>query len=181
MTHKFEIGDVIISKQGKYPLKVVTLPPNSHPNCSWTLQYLHKNETKWVENWCIEQNYSLYESSETTMTNSLYSFTKADGMTAFGTHIGTNSQNKFLIEEKVTGEIHIIDKEHLEEVLPYTFSAKIGSNESHYIGTPDVLKVGDILLHTGSTNPQVAVVTAVDTKNKGAKKFKGSKIVTVEI
>jgi len=67
-------------------------------------------------------------------------------------------------------------------VVPYTFSASINGKETHYIGTPDVLKKGDVLLHTGSTTPQVAVVTGVDTKNKGARaKFKGAKIVTEAI
>ena len=111
----------------------------------------------------------------------LYTFKKSDGTEAFGTHIGTNSQNKFLIEEKVTGEIHVLDKKDLEEVLPYTFSAKMGNSETHYIGNPDALKVDDILLCTSGSTPQIAVVTAVDTKNKSAKKFKGAKIMTVAV
>lgn len=110
----------------------------------------------------------------------LYSFT-VDGKTAYGTHIGTNSSNQYLIEEKGTGTIHVFDKKDLEEVLPYTFSAKMGSSEFHYIGTPDTLKVDDILLCTSGSTPQIAVVTAVDTKNKSAKKFKGAKIMTEAI
>lgn len=115
-------------------------------------------------------------------TKTLYSFTKDDGTVAYGTHIGTNSSNQYLIEEKGTGTIHVFDKKNLEEVLPYTFSAKMGNSENHYVGTPGALKKGDILLYTGSSTPQIAVVTGVDTKNKSARsKFKGAKIVTEDI
>ena len=176
---EFNVGDVIISKHGKYPLEVIRID-------SWedyNLRYLHNGKPHHVDKWNIEANYELYNpsESESTMTNTLYTFKKSDGTDAFGTHIGTNSQNKFLIEEKVTGEIHVLDKKDLEEVLPYTFSAKMGNSETHYIGTPDSLKVDDILLCTSGSTPQIAVVTAVDTKNKSAKKFKGAKLATEAI
>lgn len=176
---KFKVGDVIISKHGKYPLKVIRI--NSWED--YILSYLHNDEPHLVHKLNIEANYELYNpsESESTMTNTLYTFKKSDGTDAFGTHIGTNSQNKFLIEEKVTGEIHVLDKKDLEEVLPYTFSAKMGNSENHYIGTPDTLKVDDILLCTSGSTPQIAVVTAVDTKNKSAKKFKGAKLATEAI
>jgi hypothetical protein len=176
---KFKVGDVIISKHGKYPLEVIRIDYWEDYN----LRYLHNGKPHHVDKWNIEANYELYNpsESESTMTNTLYTFKKSDGTDAFGTHIGTNSQNKFLIEEKVTGEIHVLDKKDLEEVLPYTFSAKMGNSENHYIGTPDALKVDDILLCTSGSTPQIAVVTAVDTKNKSAKKFKGAKLATEAI
>lgn len=112
-------------------------------------------------------------------TKTLFSFTKEDGTTGYGTHIGTNSQNQYLIEEKGTGQILVYAKDKLEEVLPYTFCASIAGKETHYLGKPDTLKKGDVLLYTGSSSPQIAVVTAVDTKCKTARaKFKGAKLVT---
>lgn len=112
----------------------------------------------------------------------LYSFSKVDGTVGYGTHIGTNSQNQYLIEEKGTGAILVFDKNKLEEVLPYTFSAKVGNSENHYQGTPGTLEVGDVLLHTDGGGLQVAVVSALDTKNKNARgKFKGVKLVTQKI
>jgi len=176
---KFKVGDVIISKLGKYPLEVIRIDNWGE----YDLRYLHNGKLHDVSKWTINSNYKLYNpsESESTMTNTLYTFKKSDGTDAFGTHIGTNSQNKFLIEEKVTGEIHVLDKKDLEEVLPYTFSAKMGNSETHYIGTPDTLKVDDILLCTSGSTPQIAVVTAVDTKNKSAKKFKGAKLATEAI
>ncbi len=178
MAHKFKVGDIVISKKGIYPLKVQFVPEASYQ--SWELRYLHNNKVNYVEQWNIDENYSLYETSETMTTETLYSF-DLNGVTTFGTHIGTNSQNQYIIEEKGTGAIHILDKSKLEEVLPYTFAAKLSGSEQHYIGTPGSLKVGDILLCTAGNMPTVAIVSAVDTKNKGARKFKGAKIVTETI
>lgn len=172
---KFNVGDIVVRRNGKKPASI--------QNICYSRIYCRYLESG--------QSFTAYESDlipyeqDTEMaseTKTLYSFTKEDGTVAYGTHIGTNSQNQYLIEEKVTGAIHVLNKENLEEVLPYTFSASIGGKETHYIGKPDTLSKGDILLYTGSSTPQIAVVTAVDTKNKSARsKFKGAKIATVEI
>jgi hypothetical protein len=171
---QFNVGDIVIKIYGKNPGEVTDASGGYY-----TCRYLHSRQTFYA----YKRDLKLYE-EETEMTadtKTLYSFT-VDGKTAYGTHIGTNSQNQYLIEEKGTGAIHVFDKKDLEEVVPYTFSASINGKETHYIGTPDVLKKGDVLLHTGSTTPQVAVVTAIDTKNKSARsKFKGAKIVTEAI
>lgn len=112
-------------------------------------------------------------------SNQLYSFTKDDGTVVYGTHIGTNSQNKMLIEVKGTGEIVVKARKELEEVLPYTFAVKTGSVTKQYIGEADKVTVGDVLIT--STN-QIGVVTAVDTKDKTARgRFKGRKVVTTEV
>ena len=177
MTQQFNLGDIVTKQYGKKPAEVTYAPRYS--GGQFTCRYLESKQTFYARGYELK----LYE-EETEMTadtKTLYSFT-VDGKTAYGTHIGTNSQNQYLIEEKGTGSIHVFDKKDLEEVVPYTFSASINGKETHYIGTPDVLKKGDVLLHTGSTTPQVAVVTGVDTKNKGARaKFKGAKIITEAI
>lgn len=172
----FKVGDVIVSKYGSKPSVVKSSPLGDYG--SYTLEYLHNGRYNYVDRYSIS-NYSLVDSEPETMTQTLYSFTKADGTTSYGTHIGTNSKNQLLIEEKGTGTIHTFDKKDLEEVLPYTFSAKFNNNETHFVGTPDTLKVGDYLL--SSSGVQLYVVTALDTKEKNAKKFKGVKLVTQEI
>lgn len=173
---QFNVGDIVIKQYGKKPAEIIGKGWGSN---SWKCKYLESGQT-FDE---YDSNLKLYteETEMATETKTLYSFT-VDGKTAYGTHIGTNSQNQYLIEEKGTGTIHVFDKKDLEEVLPYTFSAKMGSSENHYVGTPGAVSKGDILLYTGSTSPQIAVVTAVDTKNKSARsKFKGAKIVTEAI
>lgn len=173
---KFNAGDIVVKINGKLPAKVEAYGYGNRVSC----RYLHPP-------------YSLFRVYDTTLKpygkdtemttdkQTLYSFV-VDGETRYGTHIGTNSQNQYLIEEKTTGAIHVFGKDQLEEVVPYTFSATIAGKETHYVGTPDVLKKGDVLLATGFSTPQVAVVTGVDTKNKTAReKFKGAKVVTEAI
>ncbi len=171
---QFNVGDIVTKLYGKKPATIV-----SNWNSRYQCRYHESKQTFYA----YYTDLKLYE-EETEMsadTKTLYSFI-IDGKVAYGTHIGTNSQNKYLIEEKGTGAIHVFDKSDLEEVVPYTFSATMSSKETHYVGTPDTLKKGDVLLYTGSTTPQVAVVTGVDTKNKSARaKFKGAKIVTEAI
>lgn len=175
---KFKKGDVIISNNGSRP-GTVTCVPRQEWDC-YQIKYLHNNRSNSFYG-CNQTNYELYKDPEMTDIKTLYSFTKADGTVGYGTHIGTNSQNKLLIEEKGTGEIHVLGKEELEEVTPYTFSVKIDSAEYHYVGKPDTLKVGDILI-TSEASPRLAKVTGLDTKNKTPRAlFKGRKLVTEEI
>jgi uncharacterized protein YodC (DUF2158 family) len=177
MTLEFNFGDIVTKKNGKKPAKITYVSDYSSTGY-YTCRYLHNNQSFS----CYGSDLKIYE-EETEMadTKTLYSFT-VDGKVAYGTHIGTNSQNQYLIEEKGTGAIHVFDKSALEEVVPYTFSAKMGNSENHYVGTPGALNKGDILLYTGSSTPQIAVVTGVDTKNKSARgKFKGAKLTTEAI
>jgi hypothetical protein len=170
---QFNIGDIVTKEYGKKPAKITY----QYGNSQYTCKYLHSKQSFYA----YGQDLKLYEGETDEMatdTKTLYSFT-VDGKTAYGTHIGTNSQNQYLIEEKGTGQIHVFEKSALEEVVPYTFSASISGKDTHYVGTPGALQKGDVLLYTGSNTPQVAVVTGVDTKNKSARaKFKGAKIVT---
>jgi hypothetical protein len=173
---KFQIGDLVTKFNGKKPAEVVWRQ-ESNMQGYYKCVYLESGQA--FHNYGSDLK-PYEQETEMTNTKTLYSFT-VDGKTAYGTHIGTNSQNKYLIEEKSTGAIHVLDKDQLEEVLPYTFSAKLSGSEQHYIGTPGTLKVNDILLCTAGNSPTVAVVTALDTKNKSARKFKGAKIVTEAI
>jgi len=171
---QFNVGDIVTKQYGKKPAEV-TYASGGYYTC----RYLESKQIFYA----YDRDLKLHdeETEMTTDKQTLYSFT-VDGETRYGTHIGTNSQNQYLIEEKGSGTIHVFDKSGLEEVVPYTFSATMGGKETHYVGTPGALKKGDVLLYTGSNTPQVAVVTGVDTKNKSARaKFKGAKIVTEAI
>jgi len=174
--HNFKVGDIAISKNGKYPFRVTYIGYGDVNGV-----YLHSGGS------CSISQYTAipYEPEEEPImeTKTLYSFTDDNGTTVFGTHIGTNSSNQYIIEIKGGGGIVIKDQKDLEEVLPYTFSVTIGGKEIHYIGEPGKLTKGDILLHTPSAGRyEVVVVGAVDTKNKTARsKFKGRKLVTETI
>ena len=172
---QFHVGDIVTKLYGKTPAEIIS---RGWRTDQWQCRYLKSKQTFYEDDNCLK----IYEGeSEMATEKTLYSFT-VDGKITYGTHIGTNSQNQYLIEEKGTGAIHVFDKSALEEVVPYTFSAKMGSSENHYVGTPGALNKGDILLYTGSSTPQIAVVTGVDTKNKSARgKFKGAKLTTEAI
>ena len=112
----------------------------------------------------------------------LYSFVDDTGATVFGTHVGTNSQNLYILEVKGRDDYVVKDPKELEEVLPYTFSVNINGQEIHYIGSPDKGKKGDFLLVPAGNSFCIARVKEVDTKNKNARnKLKGRKILTEEI
>lgn len=179
MTQTFNVGDIVTKQYGKKPAEITYSYSGGYGGGQYSCRYLHNKQTFSA----YGTDLKLYdeETEMTADTKTLYSF-NVDGVVAYGTHIGTNSSNQYLIEEKGTGKIHVFDKKDLEEVVPYTFSATMGGKETHYVGTPDALKKGDVLLYTGSSTPQVAVVTGVDTKNKSARsKFKGAKLVTESI
>ncbi len=176
---KFKKGDIVIYNNGTRPQEVTNVPSYDY-GCYYT-KYLHNGKSYSI-NALNQDNYSLYEDPQMTQTQTLYSFTKTDGTVGYGNHIGTNSQNQYLIEEKTTHEIHVLNKEDLVEVLPYTFSVEMEGSEYHYVGKPDTVQVGDLLLNMEAKSPRIAIVKALDTRNKTPRaKFKGRKLVTVEI
>jgi len=174
---KFKKDDIVISKNGKYPARVTYCD-------SWQtyIVYLHNNSHSTL----ATNNLILYNESETMTTQNptqmLYQFKTEDGSTAYGTHIGTNSKNLWLMEEKGSGRVLTIDPKDAEEVLPYTFSVKMRGNTTHYIGEEGMVSMGDVLLYTGGDYPEIATVTAVNTKNKSSHtKFTGRRVVTEQL
>jgi hypothetical protein len=174
----FEIGDLVVKIYGRNPAKVIR-------KVTWNDNYYCKYEHSGA---CFEasaRELKLYDTPDEEVmaeTKTLYSFQKEDKTVGYGSHIGTNSSNQYLIEEKGTNTIHVFDPKDLEEVLPYTFSATMNGKETHYIASPGSLKKGDYLLYTSGSQPMIAVVTAVDTKNKAARtKFKGLRLMAEPI
>lgn len=173
----FKYGDVVVSINGKKPARI------TYMNAYYVYaKYLHNGASiKFSAN-----NIKHYKEEEETMaqTNTLYQINLEDGTVTFGIHVGTNSANMLLIEEKGTGKIIFAKKDQVEEVLPFTFSVRQNGKNVHYFGEPDKLKKGDVLLYTGdgADKYELAVVTGIDTKNKTASKhFKGKKVLTEDI
>lgn len=174
---KFEIGDIIISSFGKKPLQITQVYSNQV-----YAKYIHSNTTKSF--YKSEIKHYEDEDAMATPSNTLFQIKHEDGTVTYGTHVGTNSANQYLIEEKGTGKIILANKSQLEEVLPYTFAVRLDGKTVHFQGEPDKVKKGDVLLYTGNgaDNAQFAYVTAIDTKNKSATKaFKGLRIQTSEL
>ena len=173
----FEIGDVVISPYGKNPFRLTYIPRSPGYYDKYRGKFLHNDK------WAQARSIIHYEGPDNTMeTKTLYTFTNEEGKAVFGSHIGTNSENKFIIEVKGTGEIVVKDSKDLEEVLPYTFSVEIAGKEIHYIGEPGKITKGDLLLHKTNGGYAIAQVKAIDTKNKSARsKFNGRRILTEAI
>lgn len=171
----FNNGDIVVSMNGKRPAKI-------HYISGYYVhaKYLHNGASIRFN----KDNIKLYEEENMTTASTLYQITQEDGTVTFGTHVGTNSANMLLIEEKGTGKIIFAKKEQVEEVLPFTFAVRQNGKNVHYLGEPDRVKKGDVLLYTGegADKYELAVVTGVDTKNKTATKtFKGKKVLTEDI
>lgn len=176
-TPKFQVGDIVIKRSGKKPFEITSTPYSVYS--SYTGRYLHNGASVYAE----EQYIKIYEQEDQEMaTKTLYSFND-NGKAVFATYLATNSENKYILEVKGTGDIVVKDPKELEEVLPYTFSVKVSGKELHYIGEPGKLKKGDwLILDTGNRGYEIVTVEAIDTKNKTARsKFKGRKITTEEI
>ena len=177
MAH-FNVGDIVIKLYGKHPAKIQRIVTW---NNKFYCKYLHSNAA-FEARACGLKHYETPDEEIMAETKTLYSFKKTDGTAAYGHHIGTNSSNNYLIEEKGTGEIHVMKPDEVEEVLPYTFSASINGKETHYVCQPDTVKKGDFLLYTQGSQPMIAVVTAVDTKNKSARsKFRGKRMLLEDL
>jgi hypothetical protein len=173
--HNFTKGTQVIRLKGKYPATVESTYWQDHLTC----RYNHNGGT-----FFIHHRYLQLYTGDSTMSakKTLYSYTKPDGTIIYGHHIGTNSQNEFIIEVKGTNEILVLPAEALTEILPFTFSAKCGAKETQFIGTPDTVSTGDILVSIGNSTPQFYIVTAVDTKDKTAsQRFKGHKVNTTPL
>lgn len=165
------VGDLIVrSPAGRKPIEVTKIDGN----------YIHG---KYVESgtsvWEHYSRFQSYENNDQTIMSKeqLFTWTDKDGQ-HYGTYLATNSSGQYVIEVKQTGHIVTMHPDYLEEVIPWTFSAKNGSTEKHFTGS-DAIEKGDVLLQTKTT--KFWFVTGVDTKNKTATKFVGRRIITEEI
>ena len=133
--------------------------------------------------YAYEHQLSPYEEPEPkNKMATLYKLTDDSGNEVFGTHIGTNASNQYVIEVKGGGGILVRSPKDIEEVIPYTFSIKCDGKEVHYIGQEGVLGKGDLVVLDCNGIPKICLVTGVDTKSKSARaNFKGRKLVTEKV
>jgi hypothetical protein len=178
MTERFDsttinfvsIGDLVTKVNGKKPIEVTEICDN----------YIYGHYVDSKKSLCdFYKWFKPYENNDQTIMSKEQLFTWTDNDTIhYGTYLATNSSGQYVIEEKQTGRIVTIHPDYLEEVVPWTFSAKNGSTEKHFTGS-DTIKKGDVLYK--SSDQKVWNVTAVDTKSKNATKFVGRRLVTEEI
>lgn len=176
----FRRGDIVVSKSGHRPMTCESeVYQGTH---RFYARYLHNKQMRYV--WT--NSMKLYDEStkeDVKMENTLYSVALEDGKTTFAIKVGINSANKFLMEEKGTGAILVVDPSAVEEIVPHTIAiGPIDSDrtEVNYMIEPGKLLAGDLVLHApkGSKVFSLGIVRKVDTKCKVAKEFRGVKIST---
>ena len=174
-TDLIAVGDLIVrSPNGRKPIEVTKIDGHYIHG-----RYVESGKTVWE----YYQYFQPYENNDQTIMSKqqLFTWTDNDGQ-HYGTLLATNTAGLYVIEEKQTGNIVTMSADEVEEVIPWTFSAKNGSTEKHFTG-PDTIKKGDVLLQidSRSSNSKFWVVTDVNTKNKNSTKFVGRRVVTEEI
>lgn len=121
------------------------------------------------------------ENKKGNIMNELFEISH-EGKTTYGFKLAMNSENKLVMEEKGTGKIMVVSPDSVKEVLPYTISVTsfTGDAVRSYTIEPGKVAVTDIVLHQpkGAKTFGLGVVTAIDTKVKGAAQFTGSRLVS---
>ena len=169
-TDNISVGDLITKLRGKNPIEVTEICGNYIYG-----RYVDSHST-------VYHRYSEFKpyknNNQTIMSkDQLFTWTDNEGQ-HYGTYLATNTSGLYVIEEKQTGNIFTMPIDQLEEVIPWTFSAKNGSTEKHFTGS-DTIEKGDVLLQTKTS--KFWMVTDVNTKNKTATKFVGRRVITEEI
>lgn len=109
---------------------------------------------------------------EITNMQKLYTW-KKDDKEFYGNYLATNSDGKFVMEEKGTGEIHVVDKKDVEEVIPHTVDVKFvgnGKTKYSYFAEKGKWNKGDLLVINAASGVALVTVQAVDTKSTSATK-----------
>lgn len=131
-----------------------------------------------------DQFYDNLEKQKENKMNELYEI-KIGTETAYGYKLAMNSENKLVMEIKGNGNIVVVNPDDVKEIMPYTISVTSFSGDAarSYTIESGKVAVNDIVLHTpkGSKTVGLGIVTALDTKVKGAAQFTGSKLVAEHI
>lgn len=121
------------------------------------------------------------ENVKGNIMNELFEITD-DGKTFYGFKLAMNSENKLVMEEKGTGKIIVVPANAVKEVLPYTIAVTSfagGESVRNFTIEPGKVELNDIVISFGNDSKSArlfGMVTAIDTKSKGAPQFVGSRL-----
>lgn len=150
------------------------LPKTDKWNFVSGADWIRRQKYGLVQNPCSEIIIQQPENKGKTMADkTLYEIKIDDKTTVFGHKLAVNSQGKWVIEMKGSGQVIAVDKDSVSKVVPYTIAIKYTEHGTayHYIANADDgWKVDDfaICLPYGSGGYQLARVVAVDTKSDKA-------------
>lgn len=184
---KFAVGDVVKLKWGDKP-QVIT---ENLGDGVVTIMYLEYPYTESVRKHVDYVRYSrpltqdqrckhakimkkLEEKEEENTMEKLYAVDTA-GKTVYANKLAVNAAGQWVMEPKGGGDVFSVDKDKVEEVIPYTVDVKFwgSSNTYAYTSVEGKYSVGDILVVNTTYNAHgvnFVVVKGVNTKSKKATK-----------
>lgn len=175
MAKAFKVGDRIRKLSGEKVLIVTS------SGDYWTYAQ-YENSGHSVRDYT--GNFTLVDASSASKVSlyKLLTYKDAAGQDIFASYCGTDSSGNWLMERADGAGIVVVKKELCEEVLPYTFSARMSGRDHHFVIEEGKVKKGDVLLYTPGINDMaIVVVKNLDTKNKQARPWKGRRLVTEEL
>lgn len=113
----------------------------------------------------------------------LYEF-EVEGKKLFGTKLAVNSEGKWVIEAKGSAGVYALDKDELQEVIPYSILVQghYSKEKVHMMAEKDKFKVGECYLVENTSGFAIYRVCQVDTKTTTTKTFSPKlKIVTESV
>jgi hypothetical protein len=139
----------------------------------------HINQPEYWNSWRKANDYEKEKWPDEGQPDMSILYETKDGK--FGTKIAVNSQGRFVLEMKGTGEVAVFDEKDLEEVVPYTVRLYdlFEEQPSHVqIAQEAGVVVGDLLM----SGRKFYRVEEVNTKNRSARKLSGlRRLVTEEL
>jgi hypothetical protein len=180
MTYTPKVGDLVRKPKGVKPIKVT----NVHHNAAIYGEYIHSYEQVYL----FSNQYVPYDSDQQPNQKEnimqLYEIKHGEA-TTFGTKLAVNSEKKWVMEEKGTGAVFVVDPANVKKVMPYTVDIRFrGDGQAYsYLADKGAFKKDEFYLVKDVTESFLIVqVVAVDTESeKATKEFKPLGRLNVEL
>lgn len=186
----FSIGQAVVLRTGYAPQRVVEVT-KSGP--LWYLRTIYWREQDQVYGTKLRRasdfvpyagNPDLHNYIDKKATPKMASSPKLyqtlDKDPQFGTFLAKNSLGKIVLEMKPSGVPQAFDPSEIEEVKPYTISARdYNNNAHHYTTSKDRVVIGDII---ALTKGGFIIIDGINTGYEGLTvELAGRKVVTEDI
>ena len=180
MTYKPQVGDLVKKPRGFKPIVVMQV----YANAAIDGHYAHSKEGVYL----YSNEYVPYDTDQQPNQKEnnmqLYEIKHGEANT-FGTKLAVNSEKKWVMEEKGTGAVFVVDPANVKKVMPYTVDIRFkGEGQAYsYLADKGAFKKGEFyLVKDVSESFQIVQVVAVDTESeKATKEFKPLGRLNVEL
>ena len=119
----------------------------------------------------VVASFSYQTTKEQDMPTKLYEISRGTE-TLYGHKLATNSQGQWVMEIKGSGDVIAVDKDTVQEVLPYTIAVQFetGKMTYSYLAEAGKYKIGEFFILDAPSGRAIVQVTGVDTKSNAATK-----------